>query len=97
LLSGVDSRGGQYILYYRGGSATVATKTAISVRLDTELLERAKNAVFWTGRGLTISRILEQSLKQAVAALEREHHEGEPFPPRTDELPYSPRPRRRKT
>jgi hypothetical protein len=54
-------------------------KLRLSVVIDAAVVERAKNAVYWTP-GLTLATITEQAL---VAALDKlEHRRGEPFPPR---------------
>lgn len=58
-------------------------KERLTVHLPVDLIERVKNAVYWTP-GLTLARLAEEALAAAVERLERER--GEPFPPRKSEL-----------
>lgn len=58
-------------------------KERLTVHLPVELIERIKNAVYWTP-GLTLAGLAEEALAAAVERLERER--GEPFPPRRSEL-----------
>lgn len=54
-------------------------KERLTVHLPVELIERVKNAVYWTP-GLTLARLAEEALRQALADLEAAR--GAPFPPR---------------
>lgn len=58
-------------------------KQRLTVHLPVELIERAKNAVYWTP-GLTLAGLAEQSLVETLDRLESER--GEAFPPRAEEL-----------
>jgi hypothetical protein len=58
-------------------------KDRMTVHLSVELIERVKNAVYWTP-GMTVAQLAEEALAQAVEGLERAH--GGPFPARTSEL-----------
>ncbi|RMD98840.1 MAG: hypothetical protein D6812_12740 [Deltaproteobacteria bacterium] len=58
-------------------------RTRITLNLPEPLVEKFRDAVFWTP-GLTMSALAEQALARAIAALEAER--GEPFPPRTARL-----------
>jgi len=58
-------------------------KQRLTVHLPADLIERVKNAVYWTP-GLTLSGLVEEALTKAVDQLEKER--GEPFPPRKEEL-----------
>jgi hypothetical protein len=58
-------------------------KERLTVHLSVDLIERVKNAVYWTP-GLTLAGLAEDALRQAVDQLE--HARGEPFPPRQREL-----------
>ncbi|RME56928.1 MAG: hypothetical protein D6795_00430 [Deltaproteobacteria bacterium] len=58
-------------------------RTRITLNLPERLVEKFRDAVFWTP-GLTMSGLAEQALARAIAALEAER--GEPFPPRTARL-----------
>lgn len=65
-------------------------KERLSVTLPVELLERLRNAVYWTP-DLTIAGLIEQAVADSVDRLEQRH--GEPFPPRIESLKRG-RPRR---
>jgi len=58
-------------------------KERLTVHLPVELIERIKNAVYWTP-GLTLAGLAEEAFTAAVERLERER--GGPFPPRRAEL-----------
>jgi predicted DNA-binding protein len=64
----------------------------ISIRVDADLIERLRNAVWHLGRGLTITAVIEEAVTKAVEELETHNH-GKPFPPRSSKLPKSPPPR----
>ena len=55
----------------------------VTVKLPRSLIERARDAVFWTA-GLTLTALIEDSLTRAIARLERQR--GAPFEPRTEDL-----------
>jgi hypothetical protein len=65
-------------------------KIPVGIRVESELMERLKNAVWHLGQGLTITSIIEQSLEQAVQDLEARNG-GQPFPPRKGKIPKSPK------
>ena len=72
----------------RPGEGTVAlgervAKARITVQLDNELVERMKNAVYWTP-GLTLAGLAEKAIRREVDALEEEN--GGPFVRRREEL-----------
>ena len=54
-------------------------KERLTVHLPVDLIDGVKNAVYWTP-GLTLARLAEEALRQALAALETAR--GEPYPPR---------------
>lgn len=58
-------------------------KERLTVHLPVDLIDRVKNAVYWTP-GLTLASLAEEALAAAVEKLERQR--GEPFPPRKAEL-----------
>ena len=64
-------------------------KKSMTIRLDDELLERAKNAVWNVGRGLNLTLLIEEGLLAQVEELEKKHNKGKRFPQREDELPHS--------
>lgn len=67
-------------------------KIPVGIRMEEELIERLKNAIWHLGRGLTITSVVEEALRKALKELEA-HNGGKPFPPRRGELPKSPKPR----
>lgn len=67
----------------RADAARRVEKQRLTVHLPVDLIERVKNAVYWTP-GLTLAGLAEHSLTQTLERLEEER--GEAFPPRTDEL-----------
>ena len=58
-------------------------KTRITFYLTRDIVEKAKDAAFWTP-GLTLSGLVEQALDTAIGRLESER--GGEFPPREAEL-----------
>ena len=54
-------------------------KERMTFHLPVEVMERAKNAVYWTP-GLTLAELAAQALTDAVDRLEKKKRE--PFPPR---------------
>jgi hypothetical protein len=65
-------------------------KIPVGLRVDADLMERVKNAVWHLGHGLTITAVLEEALADAVARLESQNG-GKPFAPRGSDLPKSPK------
>lgn len=64
-----------------------ARRTNVQGYIDARVLERARDAAFWTP-GVSLSALIEQGLRGEVARLERER--GEPFPPRRGPLTPGP-------
>jgi len=62
---------------------TNSEKERLTVHLTAELINRVRNAVYWTP-GLTLSTLAEKALERAVNDLEEQR--GEPFPQRRGEL-----------
>jgi len=58
-------------------------KQRVTITLPVALLERLRNAVYWTGHG-TLARLIADSLDDAVAQMEQAN--GEPFPQRLAQL-----------
>lgn len=58
-------------------------KQRITVQISEDVIERIKNAVYWTP-GLTLASLAEEAFAKAVDALERERKA--PFLKRKDEL-----------
>ncbi len=59
------------------------SKERLTVHISVPLIERAKNAVFWTP-GLTLADLGERALETLVSELEKQN--GRPFEPRPHEL-----------
>ncbi|MBG0777600.1 MAG: hypothetical protein H0S85_14340 [Desulfovibrionaceae bacterium] len=59
------------------------TKTRITFYLSEAMVDKAKNAVFWTP-GMTLSGLVEQALEERVERMESER--GQAFPERSSEL-----------
>ena len=57
-------------------------KQRFTAKLLVALIERARNAVYWTP-GLTLAQLVADALTQSLDALEAQR--GEPFPPRQHE------------
>ena len=64
-------------------TATRATKERLTVHVPIDLIDRVKNAVYWTP-GLTLAGLAEDALRRTVDALEAER--GEAYPKRAAEL-----------
>ena len=60
-------------------AAAPVAKERLTVHLSLDLIDGVKNAVYWTP-GLTLARLAEDALRQALATLEATR--GAPFPPR---------------
>lgn len=58
-------------------------KQRITVQISVDVIERVKNAVYWTP-GLTLAALAEEALAKAVDELEEKN--GETFSKRKDEL-----------
>ena len=67
----------------RPQEAPRAGKDRLTVHLPPEVIDRAKNAVFWTP-GLTLAGLAEEAFVEALEKLEKKN--GGPFKPRTSEL-----------
>lgn len=66
-------------------------KISHTIRIDAELLERARNAVWHVGQGLTITQLLEEGLQEQLQDLEKKHNRGKAFPQRGGEVARSPK------
>jgi hypothetical protein len=54
-------------------------KQRVTITLPVALLERLRNAVYWTGHG-TLARLITEALEQAVTNMEQSN--GQAFPQR---------------
>ncbi len=66
-------------------------KKSATYRIEEELLEAAKNAIWHVGQGLTLTDLLEEGLRAQIAALEKKHNKGKPFGHRGGEIAHSPK------
>lgn len=64
-------------------------KVPVGIRVDEELMERLRNAIWYTGHGLTVTSVVEEAIETAVAALEK-HNGGRPFGARHSQIAKSP-------
>lgn len=72
-------------------------KQRLTVQISEDVIERAKNAVYWT-RGLTLAQLTEEALEKAIKGLEKSSviyddstekplkEKGEVFPKRKENL-----------
>ena len=58
-------------------------KERLTVHVPVDLIDRVKNAVYWTP-GMTLARLAEEALEAKMDELEAKR--GEPYPPREQEL-----------
>jgi len=65
-------------------------KVPVSIRIEEELIERLRNAVWHLGRGLTVTSVVEEAVAKATRELEK-HNNGKPFTTRGTPLPKAPR------
>lgn len=70
---------------------TQAARQRVTVSLPTPLVERLRNAVYWTGHH-TLAQIIVDSLEETLTAME--HANGGPFPGRLAPLKSGRRPRK---
>jgi hypothetical protein len=66
-------------------------KIPVGIRVDSELMERLKNAIWHLGQGLTITSVVTKALEEAIAELEARNN-NKPFPMRQGRIPKSPIP-----
>ena len=66
-------------------------KQRLTVQISEDVIERAKNAVYWT-RGLTLAQLTEEALDTAIKSLEKnstiyDDKTGQPLKGKGDEFP----------
>jgi len=71
-------------------------KIPVGIRVEEELIERLKNAIWHLGKGLTITSVMVKALEQAIHDLEI-HNGGKPFPPRQSRIAKSSTPKKKKS
>jgi hypothetical protein len=79
------------VAFYLWGAVSVP-KIPVSIRVDNDLMERLRNAVWHLGKGLTITSVIEECVENALKELERQNG-GQPFPTRGTKLPKAPKKR----
>lgn len=62
-------------------------KEPVGLRLEHDVIERLRNAVFWVGKGLTVNGVIEEATVKALEALESKHNGGRPFGQREGVIP----------
>jgi hypothetical protein len=65
-----------------GGSET----TRMTFHITEDLAERLRDAVFHTPGDITLSGTARDALRAAVRQIEKEHNDGDRFPPRDGQL-----------
>jgi hypothetical protein len=71
------------------------TRPPLTVYIAPDLLDRARDAVdFLSGppERLTFTLLLERSMEREITRLSKKHHDGKPFPRRTQQLRRGSRP-----
>jgi hypothetical protein len=69
-------------------------KIPVGIRVEEELIERLKNAIWHIGKGLTITSVVVKALDECVKELE-EQNGGKPFPPRQGKIAKAPTPKKK--
>jgi hypothetical protein len=64
---------------HANSSQKESRKQRVTITLPVELLERLRNAVYWTGHG-PLARLIVDALDDAVSSMEQSN--GQPFPQR---------------
>lgn len=64
-------------------------KIPVGIRVEAQLMERLKNAVWHLGKGMTITSAIEEAIEKVVQELENAN--GGEFAPRRSKLPKSPK------
>lgn len=75
---------------FRDAARRRSVKQRLTITLPAELLDRLRNAVYWTPY-MTLAGFIESAVGHGLDDLEKQH--GEPFPTRIEELKGG-RPRR---
>ncbi len=72
------------ILLEMDDASTTPDKQKIAVQLPSDLVEKARDAVYWTP-GMTLNRLAQLALSHTLECMESLR--GVPFPPRGGNLP----------
>ncbi len=68
----------------------MSNKVPVSIRIEEDLIERLRNAVWHLGRGLTVTSVVEDAVAKSLRDLEKQNG-GKPFVARKTPLPKAPR------
>lgn len=68
-------------------------KVPVGIRVDEDLMERLRNAIWHIGQGLTVTSVAEEAMENALVTLEKRNG-GKPYPSRGGRLAKSPSPRK---
>jgi hypothetical protein len=74
---------GNTALALRRGWRRRSVKQRLTVTMPANLLDRLRNAVYWTP-ALTLAGVIQTAVESKLQELENQN--GEPFPPRVEEL-----------
>ena len=79
MLSSVETSVGKPVSVHQDPSPTRSRKQRVTITLPLSLLERLRNAVYWTGHG-PLARLIADALDDAVTHMETSN--GQTFPQR---------------
>jgi len=68
----------------------VPKKVPLSIRIEQDVIERLRNAVWHLGRSMSVTSVMQEAMAKAIRDLEK-HNNGKPFPTRGAPLPKAPR------
>jgi len=83
MLSSVETSVGKPVSVHQEPSPSKSRKQRVTITLPLSLLERLRNAVYWTGHG-PLARLIADALDDAVTHMETSN--GQAFPQRLSPL-----------
>ncbi len=83
MLSSVETSVGKPVSVHQDPSPSRSRKQRVTITLPLSLLERLRNAVYWTGHG-PLARLIADALDDAVTHMETSN--GQAFPQRLSPL-----------
>ena len=83
MLPSVEAPVGKSVSVHPNPSASRSRKQRVTITLPISLLERLRNAVYWTGHG-PLARLIADALDDAVTQMETSN--GQTFPQRLSPL-----------
>jgi hypothetical protein len=69
-----------------GGGTYEDRMGRMTFHLPRRLMDRLRNAVYWTPASVTLSGLARRALRKAVEEIEQQYNDGEPFPDRDEDL-----------